>query len=180
MELNESSAAGSDFLAEVGQAWEAAAQKAEAHGVRTVQLRIGVVLGEGGGALERMIPPFKAYLGGPVGGGKQWVSWIHVRDVARMVAFAIDKDQVQGPLNATAPAPARMKELCSALGKAISRPSWMPVPGFALSILYGQAAKVILGSIRAVPAKAQELGFTFEFPELQGAVEECVTEVVVP
>ncbi|PIE21984.1 MAG: TIGR01777 family protein [Planctomycetota bacterium] len=179
-ELNEKSSAGNGLLAEIGQAWEAAARQAEEHGVRSVQLRIGVVLGEGGGALARMMGPFKAYLGGPVGGGKQWVSWVHVRDVARIVAFALDHEKAKGPINATAPEPVRMKELCSAFGKAIHRPSWMPVPGFALRLLYGPSAEVVLGSIRTRPSRLQELGFTFEFPQLQGAVEECLTELVVP
>lgn len=180
VEITEESELGQDFLGEVGQAWENAAREAEQHGVRCVQLRIGVVLGEDGGALARMKGPFKAYVGGPVGGGKQWMSWVHVRDVARLVAFAAGEPAAQGPINAVAPQPVRMKEFCKTLGKVLGRPSWLPVPGFAIGVLYGEAKELVLASVKVLPKRAEELGFRFEFRELEPALEECIAEVVVP
>jgi uncharacterized protein (TIGR01777 family) len=179
-DLDETSALGEGFLAEVAQAWETEASKAEGLGVRCAQIRIGVVLGDDGGALERMIPPFRSYIGGTIGGGKQWVSWIHVRDVARLIAFVLDEEQAKGPINAVADQPVQMKQLCKALGKALSRPSWLPVPGFVLSMLLGEGAQVIRNSIKVHPKRAKELGFDYEFATLDAALEECVTEVIVP
>jgi uncharacterized protein (TIGR01777 family) len=127
-----------------------------------------------------MIPPFRSYIGGTIGGGKQWVSWIHVRDVARLIAFVLDEEQAKGPINAVADQPVQMKQLCKALGKALSRPSWLPVPGFVLSMLLGEGAQVIRNSIKVHPKRAKELGFDYEFATLDAALEECVTEVIVP
>ncbi|MGC1395132.1 MAG: TIGR01777 family oxidoreductase, partial [Coleofasciculaceae cyanobacterium] len=132
--FDENSANGNDFLAEVCQKWESEAQKVKDVGVRLVILRLGIVLGEGG-ALVKMIPAFKLFAGGPLGTGKQWFSWIHRDDLVNLIIEALTSSNIEGVLNATAPNPVRMSELCQTLGAVLNRPSWLPVPGFALEAL---------------------------------------------
>jgi uncharacterized protein (TIGR01777 family) len=170
--LDEESPPGSDFLAATCVAWEEAARKAGPLGVRVVLIRTGVVLGREGGALAKMLPPFKAFLGGPVGGGGQWMSWIHQDDLVALYVFALESSQVQGPLNGTAPSPVTMKNFATALGHALHRPSFLPVPAPAVRLLLGEMATVVLDGQRVVPKKAQALGFPFRFPGIDAALRD--------
>ena len=166
--VDESASPGSDFLATVVTAWEAEAQKAS---VRSVQLRTGVVLSRNGGALEKMLPPFKAFAGGPIGSGKQWLPWIHFDDEVAAIVFCIDED-LQGPVNLTAPQPATMDDFAEALGRALHRPSWARVPAAALRLAVGEFADVLLTGQRAVPKKLLDAGFRFRFPDLHAALAD--------
>ncbi|NET53643.1 MAG: TIGR01777 family protein, partial [Merismopedia sp. SIO2A8] len=141
--FNETSPAGRDFLANVCQAWEAEAEKVTATGVRLVILRLGIVLGNGG-ALAKMIPPFKLFAGGPIGTGRQWFSWIHRDDLVNLIIEALTRQELEGTFNATAPKPVLMSELSQTLGDVLKRPSWLPVPSFALEALLGEGAQVVL------------------------------------
>lgn len=171
--FDETSPTGNDFLASVCQAWEAEAQKVKDAGVRLVILRFGVVLGEGG-ALAKMIPPFKLFAGGPLGNGRQWFSWIHLDDVVNLILFSLRQSNVQGVLNATAPNPVRMSELCDNLGQVLSRPSWLPVPGVVLDMLLGDAAKVVLEGQQVLPKRALDYEFEYQYPTIQGALSEIL------
>jgi uncharacterized protein (TIGR01777 family) len=168
--LTEDSAAGTDWLAQVCVAWEDAALQARASGVRVCVLRTGVVLDRGGGALAKMLPPFRLGVGGPVAGGRQYVSWIALDDLAALYLAAIDDDRFDGPFNATAPAPVTNAELSRALGRALHRPAVLPVPAAALKLLYGEMAEIVTDSQNAVPARALELGHSFAHTELAAAL----------
>ncbi|MCC3412353.1 MAG: TIGR01777 family oxidoreductase [Microcoleus sp. PH2017_29_MFU_D_A] len=172
-EFDESSPAGNDFLAAVCKDWEAAAQPAKNAGTRLAILRLGIVLGMGG-ALAKMLPPFKLFAGGPIGTGKQWFSWIHREDVVDLILYSLQNSQVQGVLNATAPNPVRMNELCQTLGEVLSRPSWLPVPGFALEMLLGDGAKVVLEGQKVLPKQTLASGFQYQYPMLKLALEEIL------
>ena len=173
--FDETSTSGDDFLAQVCQTWEAAAQSAKDVGSRLVILRIGIVLGEGG-ALERMLPPFQLFGGGPVGTGRQWFSWVHRDDLISLIIKALTDSQMTGVYNATAPEPVRMGEFCSTLGKVINRPSWLPVPGFALELLLGEAAQVVLTGQNVRPKQTQAAGFEFEYPVVDQALTQILRE----
>ena len=164
--LDETASAGTDFLAQVCLAWEDEARKASGH-TRTVMLRIGIVLGEEGGSLSEMVRPFKLGAGGPIGSGRQWVSWIHRDDLVSMILFAIDTPGVEGPLNATAPEPVRNVDLSRAIGRVLHRPSFLPVPEIALRVALGEVAGMLVRGQRVVPKKAQEAGFRFAHAELE-------------
>jgi uncharacterized protein (TIGR01777 family) len=166
---SESSPAGGDYLAEVCRAWEAAAERAE---TRVVTLRTGIVLAREGGALGKMVPVFQIFAGGPLGSGRQWCSWIHRDDFVGMVLAAIEDDAWRGAYNATAPNPVRMGELCSALGAALGRPSFVPVPDFALRTLLGEGAGVVLDGQRVLPARAQGAGFRFRHESVEAALRD--------
>ena len=168
--LTEAEPPGHGFLAELCQAWEAEARRAEALGVRVVRLRIGLVLGPGGGALAKMVPPFRLFVGGPLGSGRQWVSWIHRDDVIGLIEWALKTPAVTGAVNATAPSPVTMRELCRSLGQALHRPSWAPVPAVVLRVLLGEMADLLLTGQRVLPAVANQLGYRFRYPELAGAL----------
>ena len=172
-ELTEDSAPGGDFLAGVCKATEAQALRAEELGVRTVLLRTGVVLAQHGGALKQMLPPFKAFVGGPIGNGKQWFPWIHLADEVGLILWALDGG-VRGPLNAVAPAPVRMKDFAQALGRALHRPALFSVPALVLRLGLGEMAEVLLEGQRAVPRKALQGGYRFRFPELAGALADLI------
>jgi uncharacterized protein (TIGR01777 family) len=172
-EVTESTPPGRDFLAEVCKAWEGEAAHAEQLGVRTVLLRTGVVLDGNDGALKKMVPPFKAFVGGPIGSGRQWVPWIHIGDEVGLILWALD-GTVRGPVDATAPNPARMEDFARALGRALGRPSLLPVPGFALRLAIGEMAEVLLEGQRAVPRKALEGGYRFQFEDLEGAFRDVL------
>jgi uncharacterized protein (TIGR01777 family) len=163
--LTESSAAGSGFLPEVCVAWESEAQAAEAIGMRVVRIRTGVVLDTRGGALVRMLPPFRMGVGGRLGSGQQWMSWIHLKDLAALFQFAVES-QVQGPLNGVAPSPVTNADFTRELARVLRRPAVFPVPEFALRLLFGQMAEVLLASQRVVPEAAEAAGFRFRFPQL--------------
>lgn len=172
--FEESSAAGDDFLAEVCQAWEAEARQVKDAGVRLVILRFGIVLGEGG-ALAKMIPPFKLFAGGPLGTGHQWFSWIHRDDLVSLIIEAIKRPDMEGVLNATAPNPVRMSEFCQALGDVLHRPSWLPVPGFALEALLGDGAIMVLEGQQVLPKKTQSY-FDFQYPTVKQAIAEILSD----
>jgi uncharacterized protein (TIGR01777 family) len=170
--VTEESAIGSDFLARTCRDWEAEAQPASAV-ARLVLLRTGVVLAKQGGALPQMALPFRFFAGGRVGSGRQYTSWIHLADWTSMVRWALVTDSVSGPLNLTAPAPVTNSEFSRALGRAMHRPSLMPAPAFALRLAFGEMADaLLLGGQRVLPAKAQRLGFAFEFTAIDRALKE--------
>ena len=172
--LDEEAPPGDDFLAEVCVAWEQAARTAQALGLRTVQVRTGVVLDPRGGALAKMLPPFRLGLGGPVGGGRQYVSWVHADDLAGMMCAALADERWSGPVNGTAPEPVTNRELSHALGRALRRPALLPVPGAALRLLYGQMAQIVTTGARALPAKPLMLGYQFRHPQLDGALRAAL------
>lgn len=172
--LDETSPRGQGFLAELVEQWEMAAKKAEEHGVRVVNLRIGVVFGKGGGALERMIPAFKMFVGGPIGSGKQVYSWIHLDDVTGLVIFAMDNDNVTGVLNATSPYPATAGEVARTIGATMHRPSFFKVPKFVAGMLLGEAAEIVTESQRILPKRAIELGYEFRYARLIPAIDNIL------
>jgi uncharacterized protein (TIGR01777 family) len=172
--ISEDSSPGRDFLAEVCVAWEAAARRAESLGMRVVVVRIGVVLGVEGGALARMLPPFKLGLGGPVGNGRQWMSWVHRDDVIGLVLHALDRPAVTGALNATAPEPVRSRDFARALGTVLRRPAVLPVPAFALRLAFGEMATVLLGGQRVLPVRTQANGYVFRFATLEPALRHIL------
>jgi uncharacterized protein (TIGR01777 family) len=173
-ELTETSPAGSDFLARLCVDWEKATTPATAHGVRTVVLRTGVVLDPNGGALQKMMTPFKLFVGGPIGSGKQFVSWIHHQDMVGLILFALDRAQVAGPLNAAAPGAVTNKAFSTALGRALHRPSFMPTPSFMLRVALGPVAGVITTGQRVVPKKALDLGYKFKFADIDAALQDII------
>ncbi len=172
--LTEESRPGGDFLATVVREWEEEAKKAEPLGLRVVRLRTGIVLGPKGGALAKMVPPFKFYLGGPLGSGMQWMSWIHLEDEVGLILHLINDQGVSGAVNATAPNPVRMREFCQTLGEVLRRPCWAPVPGFALQILLGEMSDMLLTGQRVLPAAAEKSGFQFRYPTLRAALQACM------
>lgn len=169
--LDERGSRGEGFLADVVERWEAEAAKAEALGVRTVMLRIGVVLGEGGGALERMILPFKMFAGGPIAPGTQVIAWVHAEDVVGLALLALDDTRARGPINVVSPEPATSKELASAIGRVMRRPAWFTTPKAAIEVALGrEAAMVVTTGQRVVPRRAEELGYVFQYPSLVPAL----------
>lgn len=172
--VDESGPPGDDFPAQVSVAWEAEALKAEELGIRVVVTRTGVVLSPSGGALEKMLPPFKLGIGGPVAGGRQYVPWVHLDDVVEALIFCLEHEDARGPVNLSAPEPATNAELSKALGRVLRRPAFAPVPAFALKLLYGDMATVVTTGARMVPRKLQALGYEFELPELEDALRAAV------
>jgi uncharacterized protein (TIGR01777 family) len=169
--VDESAPAGSDFLAGVVVDWEAEVTRgAEELGLRAPICRTGVVLSQSGGALEKMLPPFKLGAGGPVAGGDQYIPWVHIDDVVGALLFALDSDEASGPLNVTAPAPATNKDFSKALGRALHRPAVMPVPGFAIKALYGEMSTIVTTGVRAEPTRLLKLGYRFKRPALDDAL----------
>jgi uncharacterized protein (TIGR01777 family) len=173
--LDEDAPAGTGFLAQVCAEWERAAAGAGALGLRVAQVRTGVVLDRGGGALAKMLPPFKLGVGGPVAGGRQYISWIHAQDVVGMMLAALEDERWSGPINATAPDPIPNRAFSRTLGKVLGRPSLLPVPGLALRALYGEMAEIVTGGARVMPAKALVLGFEFAYPRLEPALRAALT-----
>jgi uncharacterized protein (TIGR01777 family) len=174
--FDENSPPGDDFLADVCKKWETAAQKVKDYGTRLVILRTGIVLGNGG-ALGKMIPPFKLFAGGPIGSGRQWFSWIHRDDLINLIIYCLDRQGISGTFNATAPNPVRMKEFCQILGEVMNRPSWLPVPDFALEILLGEGAKIVLEGQEVLPKATQAIGFDYRYPNLEAALQEIVPKM---
>jgi uncharacterized protein (TIGR01777 family) len=167
--------AAGDFLADVVIAWEREAQAAEELGVRVVRTRAGMVLSEHGGALAKMLPPFKLGVGGPVAGGQQYVSWVHIDDVVGAMLRAVDDDSLSGAVNVTAPEPVTNRELSRTLGRVLVRPAVTPVPAFALRLLYGEMGSIVTTGQRAVPARLLEARYEFRQPELEAALRAAVT-----
>jgi uncharacterized protein (TIGR01777 family) len=173
--VDESAAPGQDFLARVCVEWEEAAIRAAGLGMRVVLVRTGVVLDRHGGALARMLPPFRAGIGGPVAGGRQYVPWIHADDLAGIYLAALDGgEDWSGPVNATAPEPVTNRELSRALGRVLRRPAVAPVPAFALRLLYGGMAQIVTEGARVVPARATQLGYSFTHRELEPALRAAL------
>lgn len=173
--MDESKPAGSSFEAGVTAAWEAEARKAEQLGIRVVITRSGVVLAPSGGALEKMLPFFKLGIGGPVAGGKQYLSWVHLDDVTGALAFVLDTEAAAGPVNVTAPDPTTNARFSKALGRALGRPAFLPVPAFAIKALYGEMAVIVTGGANVVPARLQELGYGFRQPQLGPALRDVTS-----
>ncbi len=170
--INEESELDDSFLAKICKDWESAAEKASELDVRVVCVRTGVVLDRNEGAIPELELPFKLFLGGPQGNGKQYFSWIHLKDIIDLYYWAITNQNISGPLNGTSPNPARNKDFCKRLGKALGRPSWLPVPGFALKLVIGEFAESLLVSLRVIPEKALNEGFNFSFPVLENALKD--------
>lgn len=171
-EVTEASPPGRDFLAQVCVAWEAASAETAALGVRSVVVRSAAVLSRAGGALPRLMLPFRLFVGGPLGNGQQWWPWIHIADEVAAIRFLIERADAQGPFNLAAPQLIRQAEFSRALGQALGRPSWLPVPAFALRLLLGEMAAVLLDGQRATPRRLLELGFTFRFPTIEAALRD--------
>ncbi len=172
--FEESSAPGEDFLAQVCQKWEAEAQKVTEAGARLVILRIGIVLGDGG-ALGKMLGAFKMFAGGPLGSGHQWFSWIHIDDLVGLIVEALSRQDMEGTFNATAPNPVRMNEFCETLGEVLKRPSWLPVPNFALEALLGEGSIIVLEGQEVLPKKTESIGFKYRYPTLKPALKEIIS-----
>ena len=174
--LTESAPPADDFLGRVAAAWEEEAQAAEPLGVRVARLRIGMVLGPNGGALARMLPPFRLGVGGRLGSGHQWMSWIHIHDLVALIAFLIKESTVRGAFNATSPFPVTNREFTRALAEAVHRPAILPVPAFALRWMFGEMSEVLLASQRAFPDAAQRAGFVFQHPDIFAALAQLTRE----
>ena len=173
-ELTEVSRPGSGFLAETTLAWEEAARRAVSEGVRLVLPRIGIVLGEEGGALSKMLLPFRLGLGGPLGSGAQWMSWIHRDDLVALLVNALEDPRFEGPVNAVAPSPVTMKEFAATLGRVLHRPAFAPAPAFAIRAAMGEMAALVLDGQKVVPTKASAIGFRFRFAALEPALREIL------
>ena len=169
-DVTENSPKGRGFLADLCEQWENEARLAESAGVRTVLLRTGIVLEKGGGALAKMLFPFRIFAGGPLGSGQQWFPWVHREDVTGAILFSLDHSNLSGPVNMTAPNPVTMKEFCSQLGHVLHRPSWAPVPAFALKIILGEMAEMLLEGQKAVPQKLTVAGYRFRYTHLYEAL----------
>ena len=170
--LIESSPPAQDFLGRVAVAWEEAAQAAEPLGVRVARIRLGMVLGKGGGALSKMLLPFRLGVGGRLSSGKQWMSWIHIDDLMELIVFLLKESTVRGVFNATSPFPVNNREFTQALAEAVHRPAIIPVPAFALRLALGEMAEILLASQRAIPDAAQRAGFVFEHPDIFAALAQ--------
>jgi uncharacterized protein len=171
--VDEGEPAAGDFLARICAEWEAEARAADARGVRVVTPRTGVVLSESGGALEKMLPPFKLGVGGPVAGGRQYVPWVHMDDVVGGLAFLLGSSEASGPVNLTAPEPVTNAELSKALGRVLRRPAIVPVPALAVRALYGEMAQIVTTGVRAIPRRLLALGYEFRRPELEPALRSA-------
>lgn len=173
--LSEESTAGDDFLARLGIDWETEAESAADKGARVVTVRFGIVLGKDGGAMSKMLPAFRSFVGGPLGGGKQWFPWIHMEDVVAAILFAVSDKKVMGPVNLCAPNPVRNRDLANTMGRVLKRPSFMPAPGFMIRLMMGELGGVLLASQRTVPAKLLASGYDFRYPELREALLQIVS-----
>jgi uncharacterized protein (TIGR01777 family) len=168
----ESSVIGNDFLAKTTRAWEDTAAQAKQFGIRTVFARFGVVLAREGGALPKMVLPYRMFAGGKVGSGKQWVSWIHIRDAVRMICFSLENENVRGPLNVTSPFPVNMDSFGKIIAQTINRPHWMPAPALALKLLLGEMSLLVLEGQKVLPEKSTTSDFEFLFPTLSVALDD--------
>jgi hypothetical protein len=173
-ELDEESPPGNDFLAHLAIEWEAEALKAEEKGARVVITRFGIVLGEKGGALGQMIPLFKKFIGGPIGSGQQWFSWVHIKDLAEAFAFLMKHPEISGPVNLCSPNPVKNRGLAKALGKALHRPSFMPAPAFMIKLVLGEFGSIILEGQRVLPRRLLKQGFTFQYSDINEALQNIV------
>jgi len=174
-EVTESHPRGSGFLSDVCEQWEAEALKAQESGVRIILVRTGIVLDTQGGALQKLLVPFRVYMGGPLGSGRQWFPWIHVQDEVRAILFSLEHESISGPINLSAPNPERMSDFCNTLGQIIHRPSWLPVPEIILKAAFGEMAEsfLLLGD-RVIPEKLLKAGFHFTFSTLESALRDIL------
>jgi uncharacterized protein (TIGR01777 family) len=173
--VDETTGPGDDFLAQVCRDWEREALAAESLGVRVVLVRTGVALGRGGGALEKLLPPFKAFVGGPLGSGRQGFPWVHRDDVLGIYRWALENESVRGPVNATGPELVDNRAFSRTLGKVLGRPSWAPVPGFALKLLVGEmAGPLLLEGQHVRPTRTEELGYRFKFRTVEAALQDLL------
>jgi uncharacterized protein (TIGR01777 family) len=173
-QFDEISAPGNDFLADVCQKWEAAAQQVKESNTRLTIVRTGIVLGMGG-VITKMLLPFQLFAGGPLGSGQQWLSWVHRDDLVNLMIRALTQPEMQGVFNGTAPNPVRMNEFCRTLGQVMNRPSWLPVPDFALELLLGDAAQVVLEGQKVLPKRTLESGFSYQYPLIEQALREVLS-----
>jgi uncharacterized protein (TIGR01777 family) len=173
-ELVEESPPGNDFLARMAVEWEGEALKAGERGARVVITRFGIVLGEKGGALGQMIPLFKKFIGGPIGSGRQWFSWVHIKDLSEAFVFLMKHPEISGPVNVCAPNPVRNRDLAKALGKVLHRPSFMPAPGFMVRWVLGEFGSVILEGQRVIPKRLLDSRFAFQYPEIEKALQGII------
>jgi len=172
--LTEDEPAGEGFLAKIGRDWEKEALRASDKGIRVALMRFGIVLGRGGGAMAQMLPAFRMFVGGPLGGGKQWFPWIHIHDLTTAIVAIIEKPEMSGPYNFCAPNPVRNSTLAKTLGSVLGRPSFMPTPKIMLRLALGEFGAMLLESQRAVPQNLLKSGFEFKYPDLKAAIEEIV------
>jgi uncharacterized protein len=172
--IDEAGAVGSDWLARLVQAWEGEALAASGDGIRVVVSRTGVVLAERGGALAKMLPPFKLGVGGPIAGGRQYIPWIHLDDAVGAILHCLDDDRANGPVNVVAPSPQTNRDFSRALGRALHRPAVMPVPGLALKLMYGEMSEIVLTGQRAVPSRLGALGYEFRHSEVEAALRDVL------
>lgn len=173
--MSESTAAGSTFLSAVCQEWEVETRRAEDAGIRTVLLRIGIVLAKDGGALAAMLTPFKFGVGGVVGSGKQWMSWISLEDIVGIINFAIEHENIRGAVNAVAPVPVTNEEFTKALGDVLYRPTFLPLPSFAVNMVFGEMGDaLLLASTRVAPKRLGDAGYPFKFTDIKKAIENAV------
>ncbi|MEE9935627.1 MAG: TIGR01777 family oxidoreductase [Deltaproteobacteria bacterium] len=173
-ELAEDAPAGKDFLAKLACDWEKEALCAKDKGARVVITRFGIVLGPGGGALGQMIPLFKFFLGGPLGSGRQWFSWVHMADLTAAFLFLLAHPEISGPVNVCSPRPVRNRDLGKAIGRVLHRPSFLPAPGFMIRIILGEFGSVLLKGQRVVPRRLLEAGFSFSYPHIDGALKSII------
>jgi uncharacterized protein len=174
--INENDKPSSDFLAEVCVEWENATKALDEMGVRRAVIRTGIVLTTNGGALPRLLLPYKMFVGGPFGNGQQWYSWIHIADQVAAIRFLIENPEATGNFNLTAPNPKRNRDFGRILGRVINRPSWIPVPAFALTLLFGEVTTTVLDGQRVQPARLQQLGYKFKYSELEPALRDLINK----
>jgi hypothetical protein len=175
-ELIESSPSGNDFLAKLAYDWEQEALRAQDKGARVIITRFGIVLGKNGGALGQMIPLFKYFLGGPLGSGRQWFSWVHMHDLAEAFIFLLNHQEIFGAVNLCSPNPLRNKDLGDAIGKVMHRPSFMPAPGFMIRLILGEFGDVLLKGQRVIPHRLLEAGFKFRYPDIEEALRDIILD----
>lgn len=173
-ELTENMPAGDDFLAKLAYDWEQEALKAQTKGTRVVITRFGIVLGKNGGALGQMIPLFKFFLGGPLGSGKQWFSWVHMEDLAQALIFLLKHPEIKGAVNLCSPRPVRNADLGKAIGRVLHRPSFMPAPGFMIKLILGEFGSVLLKGQRVIPRRLLDAGFTFKYADIEEALRSII------
>lgn len=173
-ELTENLPAGNDFLAQLAYTWEQEALRAQNKGARVVITRFGIVLGKNGGALGQMIPLFKYFLGGPLGSGRQWFSWVHMDDLARAFIFLLKNTEIKGAVNLCSPEPVRNVDLGRAIGKILHRPSFIPAPGFMIKLILGEFGSVLLRGQRVIPRRLLDAGFQFKYPNMEEALKTII------
>jgi len=173
-ELTESSPAGDDFLAHLARDWEGEALRAQSKGVRVILTRFGIVLGKNGGALGQMIPLFKYFIGGPLGSGRQWFSWVHMADLAQAFIFLLAHKEISGAINLCSPNPVRNKDLGKAIGKVLHRPSFLPAPGFMIELILGEFGSVLLRGQRVIPRRLLDASFKFRYPDIDAALKSVI------